>query len=620
MLLISSTSFLFGQSPRVPIKFWELQSIGGLVGIEGEYKTQNIVISSNLSDDLKSSLIEGQFQLQTQSYFYHPNLVVLETEVEYNPGAKKEKYLVIPDRSDNNTGESARGLITFLRTQPVIVRGSANYAHLYTNREYATSIETYNTGLGFGISYRNKFAPININYQKEKVDQKELQTNRRYLTKRQNLRANLDFSLSYYDNSKLTYTLDHNERHYYSSTTVKSKISSIQLNNIVNFDSTKLNTINSNIYYSLNSGNFDYNRLQINENLNLQLEEDISYQGGYHFFNFRQQEIKTIQHNVRNTLQHQLYKSLTTQIHYDYINSSHTFSKEVITEWGAGLSYNKKIPTGVLNLSYDFRKRILVNTNLAASLIIINEEHLLNDADITLLNNPFIDINSIRVKDITGTLLYQINLDYIIIERNNFFEIQRLPGGLIIDGASIYVDYRAIGQQSYEYAVNTNIFTSRLSLLNNLFEVYFRLNENTYDNVPVRDATILRSISQRVYGSKIHVNFLSAGIEFDDYNSHIIPYESTRYFLTFGSRLTSNLNTSLTANLRFIELIDEKVKQKFHDVSGRLVYGISSSTSFNLDASYRFQKGKGLNLDLSVIRGELITQYRSIYLTLGIEG
>ncbi len=614
------TNLLFAQNTRVPIKFWGLQSFGGVIGVEGEYQTQDINLRSNYSDNLKSSILRGRLGLNTQSYFYHPNLVFLETEMEYNPGTRKDKYLVTPDRSDVTTGERARGIITFLRTQPVIVIGNASIAHIYTNREYATNVETYNTGIGTGISFNNKFAPINLSYQREKIDQKELQTERKYLTKRQNVKAATALSLSQYDKNRITYSFDDYERQYFSSAVVKSKISSLHLNSNIHFDSTNANSLSSNIFYSKNKGDFDYNRFQVNENLNFRLLSSLSYSGNYHYFNFDQKITNSKQHTIRNRLEHQLYKSLRTHIYYEYISSNQTFYDEQTHTAGIGLSYNKKIPTGNFSLSYNFRRRDLNNENLASAVFIVNESHLLIDDEIVLLNNPYIEINSILVKDETGTIIYQNNLDYIIVDRNNFVEIQRLPGGLIPNGSSIFVDYKFIGQPSFEYAVNSNNFSSRISLFQNLFEIYFRLNENSYTNVKGRESSILKSISQRVYGSRININSVTAGIEFDDYNSNIIPYESTRYFLTIGGRISSRINTTLTANLKFIELLAEKEKQEFHDIAGRIVYGISSSTSFNLEASYRFQEGRGLDLDLAILRGELKTQFRAIYITAGFEG
>ncbi len=82
----------------------------------------------------------------------------------------------------------------------------------------------------------------------------------------------------------------------------------------------------------------------------------------------------------------------------------------------------------------------------------------------------------------------------------------------------------------------------------------------------------------------------------------------------------NNFNTSLTGNLKFIELLDENEKQEFHDLAGRLIYNFNRVTNLNVEASYRFQNGRGLDLELSILRGELKTQYRSIYFTLGVEG
>ncbi len=93
--MMYSTVYMVGQTSKVPIKFWGLQDISGIVGAEGEYKLQNIELRSTYSDRLESSFVKGRFLLNTQSYFYHPNLISLETELEYNPGTQKDVYLVL---------------------------------------------------------------------------------------------------------------------------------------------------------------------------------------------------------------------------------------------------------------------------------------------------------------------------------------------------------------------------------------------------------------------------------------------------------------------------------------------------------------------------------------------
>ncbi len=620
MIVISSSNILFSQASRVPIKFWGLQSIGGTIGVKGEYRTQDIERRPSYSDNLKSSLIIGHIVLTSKSYFYHPNLISVESQMEYNPGTRKDIYLVIPDRAEVNTGEQVRGLITFLKTQPVTLNGSANYSHLFTNREYTTDVETFNKGFSAGIRYRNTFAPLSITYHKQKTDQTELQTDRRFLTNRQNIMLNSNFSLSSLDKNRFTYTYDDYDRQYYSLVSVRSKISSFQINSNVNFDSTQTRFLNSDIYYSLSKGNFNYNRLQVNERLRLELQNNFSYIGDYQFFNFDQLKTNIKQNTIRNQLEHKLFKSLRTYIYYEYINSNQTFSEEITSTGGIGINYNKKIPTGYFSFSFDFKKRNFNRDNLSPSLTVINEEHTLNNDNIVLLENPYVQKESIVVKNVTNTIIYQENFDYIVIERNNFIEIQRIPGGLIPNGSTVSIDYLADAQPAYEYGIDMKNFSTRLTILNNLFEIYFRFAENSYNNIFGRDPAILKSFSQRLYGSRINLNMLSVGIEFDNYNSNIVPYKSLRYFLTLNARFSNNFSVSITGNQRFFELTDENEKQEFQDFAGRLTYNISNTTSFKLETNYRFQKGRGLDLNLSTIKGELKTRYRAIYLSLGIEG
>ena len=205
---------------RVPIKFWGLQSVNGIIGIEGEYRTQDIKIKSGYSDLLKTSILVGQIALNTSSYFYHPNLILLETEMEYFPGTRKDLYLVIPDRAESNIGEKVGGLITFFRTLPITINIGGNYSHIYTSRELTTDVETYNTSFSAGLRYRNSIAPINVTYQNSYINQLELLTDRRLVTKRQSFVAYSDFSFGKLGKNKLSYSYDNYNREYYSFITM----------------------------------------------------------------------------------------------------------------------------------------------------------------------------------------------------------------------------------------------------------------------------------------------------------------------------------------------------------------------------------------------------------------
>ena len=191
-------------------------------------------------------------------------------------------------------------------------------------------MESFNTGFGGGIRLRVSKVPISISYRNEKIDQREQQTNRNYLTYRENLNANSEFSLSQSDKNRIVFNYDDFDRKYYSSSRIRAKISTINFNSNVNFDTNYVNRLNTNINYSINNGNTNYERVLVNENLNLELQNNFIYSGNYSYFNFAQQDISTKQHTIVNRIEHQLYESLKSNIFYEYTNSSLKLGEEAL--------------------------------------------------------------------------------------------------------------------------------------------------------------------------------------------------------------------------------------------------------------------------------------------------
>jgi len=270
-------------------------------------------------------------------------------------------------------------------------------------------------------------------------------------------------------------------------------------------------------------------------------------------------------------------------------------------------------------LGYEGRRRNDTRTSEPALLQIAAEEHDLDDNRIILLENPDIELASVRVFDASGTVLYRENLDYILIERDGYIEIQRLPGGQIADGQSIYVDYTSTRVLSFEFSSNSNMFRARLNLFNRLLEPYFRIYTRNYDHIHKADKKILKTVLQRVYGLRMVWLFMNAGMEFDSYQSNVIPYESYRYFIGLNKTFFGNLNTVLRANWREFKRISEHENQKFAEFSGRIFYHLGMYSRVSLDGGYRFQEGRGIDLHLGNLRTEFSTRFRELYFSLGVE-
>ncbi|MCK4798915.1 MAG: hypothetical protein KAT05_16185, partial [Spirochaetes bacterium] len=341
--------------------------------------------------------------------------------------------------------------------------------------------------------------------------------------------------------------------------------------------------------------------------------------GKYQFSDYNQKKFKLDQHNVNSRLEHRLFSSLNSHAHYEYIDIHQTSYNEFLNTYGIGFDYSKQIPTGNISLSFKHRNRNENRNGKAFELQVSNEEHNLSDNQTLLLQNPDIVLGSIVITDETGLIIYEENFDYVIIERGAFIEIQRLPGGLIQDGSEILIDYIGTQQLNYEFDVVSNNYHAGISLFKNLVNLYFRYFEQNNDNFSGTDSRILKNISQRVYGSRFNYKRLSLGVELDDFNSNIVPYNSTRYYLTYMGNIIKSINYSVSGNYRDYKLMEEDISQKYSDLSGNIIYRINNKSQINMKGAYRFQEGRNIDLTLTTFKGEYLTNFRKILITLGVE-
>ena len=613
------SSVVFAQINGTAGGLWNQVSLNGAISLEGQYRSQETILKSNLTERPKTSLLRGLFLLRSQSYVWHPNFLLLDLDLEYQPGSRKDNFLVIPDRSETQTAEKGYVRASFFSQRPLSLSVFSNLNHSYVNRELLTNIETYRTDFGSSVSFRNKIIPGTVRYMNENWRQYELQTDRRFTNKQQTVQG--DFRKSFYglDNHQLQTSYNDYSRQYGNDIHIDNQVSDFSLRDRFYFDNNQRNSFNSFIWYYHQTGSDDFDRFQIFENTGIQLYENLQFLGNYQYSWFKRTSFTSNQHNVDLRLKHQLFLSLQSQIYYEYSYLNQSAFKELLNTAGLAFNYRKKIPAGFLILNYDIRKRYQNHSSLPGLLTVFNEELRLVDGQTILLQNPFVDPNSVVVHDQTGTIIYQENIDYLLIRRADYIEIQRLPGGQIPDGGTVYVDYIATQLRSYKFDTWNNNFSANLAFFNNLIEFYFRYFDQDYSSIENPNESVLKYITQHTYGIRSSVGFLSAGFEYENYNSNIIPFRSTRYFISLTRQFFNRLNGILSFNSRNYKYTFNQESQKFNDLTGRFLYQISRSWQFKLDGGYRFQQGRGIDLNLTTFRAELLTSWHKLTFAAGVD-
>ncbi|RMH81713.1 MAG: hypothetical protein D6681_17760 [Calditrichaeota bacterium] len=620
MVLLVWVSQLPGQVRRFSIGAWHIQSLNGAVSLGGDYRSRRITFRSQFTEQPQVFYFDSRIDLRSQSYIWHPNFMFIDLTAQLSPfNRRRDVFLTVPNRTESQVAENFRLQTTFFRQRPFSVNLFANWGRHFTSREFATDVEVFNRDYGITASLHNRLLPVNLSFSRNGWEQTELLTGRKFTSVRKALRSTTYKSFGKNDRHQLSYAYEDYTRDFTAATRVRNRISSINLQNFVPFDGGRRSSFNSIIWYTSQRGSQTFRRFQAIERLDIQLPHRLAFAGNYQFFRFRQSDFTSRQHNVMGRLEHQLYQSLRSRVFYEYTNLSQTTFDEKRHTVGIGLNYRKKIPTGRLTLSYEVRRRNEDRRGEPTLFRVVDEEHTLRAGELVLLGNPFIDPNSVVVTDLTQTIIYVAGVDYLLIPRGDFLEIRRIPGGRIPVGATVLVDYQTERPISYEFDVNNRTFATSVNLFQQLVELYFRYHSQDFDNIQGTTVRILKTIHQKVYGGRLAVAFVTGGVEVDRTDSNILPYRSTRYYLSLNPYFSGTLQMTLTTNWQQYDLISEREKQEFFYTTGNLRYRLTRTTRLNLVGQYRFQEGRGLDLNLTGLRAEIQTRYRMLYITGGVE-
>jgi hypothetical protein len=620
LLVLFATWSGFAQDNNYEPSFWKLLSINGDVGLLGTYRASNAK-TIRIKNSTENTFLSGLLNLDAQSYLWHPNFLVLDVGATYNPGVGNNNFILQPDYAINNVSKQVRIKTTLFRKKNLNYHTFLNYTNSYSSIEKIS--ENFNNSFVYGgtVNYRNNIAPIQLKYTNFNREQDQKTYNRFFKNKGSELNiqtttsfGSLDsheaiFSqrnykntlLGVYENSINTTTFNLRDRVYFDKNKDKYITSYLNNMNITGTKQHKIFNLTENLYYTLPLnfivlGKYDYNDIyRNNQNKNTQIA------GG--------------------SIKHKLYESLNSNVSYEYFKAKQSAYIEKSNNFRYGVAYTKKIPLkGRFNLSYNFSQIKIEREGNTIEIPFFNEAYILSDTDITLIQYPDIIEESIVVKDITGGLIYQENIDYILIQQGIYFEIQRLPGGLISNNEQVYIDFIGKNSGSYNYTLLSNRFQSNISLFNDLVNFYYKYMNRDYENVSVTNTDILGNINQNVIGITFRYKAFEFGAEKDNYKSNIVPYKLNSYFANVTGRLNTKMSYTFNAIIKDYDMIAEEGRsQLFVSASGNLSYNFNYKTRLNVTAGYRKQEGEGIDLDLFTTRAELTTSFNQLILKLSAD-
>ncbi len=600
---------------------WHFRNISGELDLRGQYRQ----LESNFNDvteDQRSTYLLGGIKLNTSSYLWDKDILLIDLNGAYSPELRDEKYIAVPDRSEVRTLKKVDLMATLCNNKPVTLQGFYNFDQSYYNRELLTNVRSNNQLWGGILSLNNRFLPVTVSYRNQKWDQEEVQTGRVFTMDQENVQARAVKSFGSGDRTELVYSHNNYLYRYAELHQTRHLIDRVALNNNLYFDAARRYNLNSRFTWYDQEGTTSFRRVELLEGISFQLPYQMKLMSNFNWYNLKNPVQVWDQIRSRTTLQHKLFQSLTTRVHFEYSRINQevaSLHQESDIRTGVEVKYTKKIPTGTLNLAYRYYRHEHSTEGVSGMLRIINEEQALADGEVTLLNKPYAEVASVIVKDVTGAIIYQRDFDYILIERGSYVEIQRIPGGLIPNKGSVFIDYTFRQPGSYSYGANNNYFSANVLLFKRLLDFYYRYSVQDYPKVNQGDLLTLNYYTQHVFGFRLDVGFARAGIEADLFDSNIIPYRMMRYFMDVNWNLRSRLLLTLNGNIRDYRMIADEVDQLYANVSGKVVYKISPKMRVSLESGYLNQRGAHIDLDLLTARAEFQSLFNKLQVRVGLE-
>ncbi len=613
------TGTVFSQKSPESFKFFGIRGYSGELGLRAFYRDLDHT-SENYYDTQKSFYYSGGLSLNASTYILHPNFCTIDLGAGYMPESGRDNYLVSPDFSEVRTLKKLNILASFLNQKKITFIASANYDESYAKRENLTDVKTTNKYVGGSVTYTNKYVPVTLDFYKRNLIQAEIQTGRVFKIDQTNFEAKAEQSFTANDRQQLIYShrfsSNLNENNYYTANYFD------EINFFSNFalGAKKLFLFNTTISDIIQHGSYQYSRLQAMENLVIKLPANFTFITNYSYYNINQPFGKQVQNTSTNSLNHKLFKSLNSRLFFEYTTIKHAVFSEYNSKTGFEFNYSKKTPIGQLQLSYGYFRYHQEFNSDSVNIQVVNEEYVLSDSKIVLLKRPYISISSIVVKDVTGTIIYQSGLDYILIERGKYIEIRRIPSGLIPNEGTVFIDYIAKQPSSYKYDANNHMFSANVGLFNGKVDIYYRYAFQGYINLVNTDFITLNYFTQNIVGFRVGFNLVSGGAEYEDYKSNIMPYHRIRVYINM-QKTFNKLTVLINGNLQNYTMLNEPESriQNYMDVTGKVSYNIIKQTRLNLDVMYRKQQGRGIDLDLLTARLEVTSVIYQLYVTAGIE-
>jgi hypothetical protein len=526
----------------------------------------------------KSTFTENRFQqtltLQDTGYIVHPNLVQLNLSGTFG---LEEDFFNQDGKTDHSTGPlydyDLSALILRKEEAPVTVYARRSFETI--GRQFGPSLDSTLMTNGILLEWRNKKIPTRIEFYRLDQEQKALDGSEHF-TENQNTATwhseyrpsdhNLwtwDYSFNTGDSTSDIPTISGGGETRNDFTTHDATLA-----NQYDFGHQGRNRLNSTLSFFDQTGTFDLRRLHYSEILRLHHSD--TFETNYRY-TLDDQNIGGSQFGGSSTDQllqrgeaqfvHHLYKSLTTAgtVGFQTIDESIGGSTEYFGR--IAFDYVKQVPLGKLSAGAGFGYDHTENDARSQVTQVVNQPETFVDPLPAIIPGRNIVPGSIVVTDTSDITVYRQNFDYTVHTFSDHVALDRILGGRIASGQTVFVDYRLAPQAANTVDTTTIFLSARYDFQRGPLKglgVYARYLDNDQQiSSDVPDQFVPNSLRDYIVGADYRFWELTLVAENEWHHSSISPYDQFRTSGQWVHPFTRDLNATLNATYSHTHYLDD---------------------------------------------------------------
>jgi len=583
----------------------------GYLELDSRYEIISSEKGGTLSYEDKLLEIRPKVGLDFEGSLYHPSLfdydlsVILgqsfEREVQNVPGRPEPRQ----SREDTNPLQFYNGKALILKDKKLSGSVFGSYNLIRLDNGFFSRRLLYQEGYGTKLNYAGDVLPWQITAQHRADEETETPTPRDSMEDEFNFKASN--SREGRGETTIDYLYQDFARQDFNVAQYTGTRNTLLMNDFSHFFDDKLN-LGSYLYYNdIESATVPSSLFSLRERLTAEHTEDLRSIYEYNYDTRNSGRTDSVQHKGSISLKHQLYDSLASTASSEVLDTSQTSLDTFRYGVSIDESYSKHVgDSSMLNLGFTLKRRAEDRQASGGDTIdISNEQHVLTTGVLTFLNQPNVILSSVQVTDITGTILYSRYTDYDLTPLGNVTQIDRIITGNIPQGGTVLVSYSIINPGTGSFTTQEGYYRFRYSVFDSLLSFYghLRVIENNGG-----DQFILEDLKETVLGLETRWNWFNAGVEYENYDSSLIPTETIRLFenFTFGISPRSTLNLSADQSAIIYKNTDEEIRRYFHNITYRAQ--LTSQLTAQVGGQLYLQRGKmdpTLDRDLLAANAEL---------------